>query len=91
MESRFVLETPLMWIDKAQSWALAESLGGGALIEAIKELRAIPAISANAAPATTGAMVAGNVRPASCGLRDMRDAPLKNSAKFLTFLWVMHL
>jgi 7-cyano-7-deazaguanine synthase len=38
MESRFVLETPLMWIDKAQSWALAESLGGEALIEAIKEL-----------------------------------------------------
>jgi 7-cyano-7-deazaguanine synthase len=38
MESRFVLETPLMWIDKAQSWALAESLGGGALVEAIVEL-----------------------------------------------------
>jgi 7-cyano-7-deazaguanine synthase len=38
MESRFVLETPLMWIDKAQSWALAESLGGDALVEAIIEL-----------------------------------------------------
>ena len=37
MESRFVLETPLMWIDKAQSWALAESLGGAALVEAIIE------------------------------------------------------
>ncbi len=37
MESRFVLETPLMWIDKAQSWALAEQLGGPALIEAIVE------------------------------------------------------
>ena len=24
MESRFVLETPLMWIDKAQTWALAD-------------------------------------------------------------------
>jgi 7-cyano-7-deazaguanine synthase len=37
MESRFVLETPLMWIDKAQSWALAEKLGGEALVEAIVE------------------------------------------------------
>ncbi len=30
MESRFVLETPLMWLDKAQSWALAQTLGGPA-------------------------------------------------------------
>ena len=37
MESRFVLETPLMWIDKAQSWALADQLGGASLIEAIIE------------------------------------------------------
>ena len=37
MESRFVLETPLMWIDKAQSWALAQQLGGDALVEAIVE------------------------------------------------------
>jgi 7-cyano-7-deazaguanine synthase len=37
MDKRFVLETPLMWIDKAQTWALAESLGGEALIETIIE------------------------------------------------------
>ena len=37
MESRFVIETPLMWIDKAQSWALAKKLGGDALVEAIVE------------------------------------------------------
>ncbi len=35
MESRFVLETPLMWIDKAQSWELARQLGGDDLVEAI--------------------------------------------------------
>ena len=28
-ESRFVIETPLMWIDKAETWRLAERLGGG--------------------------------------------------------------
>jgi 7-cyano-7-deazaguanine synthase len=36
-ESRFVIETPLMWIDKAQTWALAKSLGGDQLIAAIAE------------------------------------------------------
>jgi len=37
MESRFVLETPLMWIDKAQTWSLAERLGGMALVDLIRE------------------------------------------------------
>jgi 7-cyano-7-deazaguanine synthase len=27
MDRRFVLETPLMWLDKAATWALADSLG----------------------------------------------------------------
>ena len=27
LERRFVLETPLMWLDKAETWALAERLG----------------------------------------------------------------
>jgi len=35
MESRFVLETPLMWIDKAATWALAQEIGGDALVETI--------------------------------------------------------
>ncbi len=37
MESRFVIHTPLMWIDKAQTWELAESLAGTALVELIRE------------------------------------------------------
>ncbi len=37
MESRFVLETPLMWLDKARTWALARELGGDGLVEAIVE------------------------------------------------------
>jgi 7-cyano-7-deazaguanine synthase len=37
MESRFVIDTPLMWIDKAQTWALGEQLGGQALVEATVE------------------------------------------------------
>ena len=37
MDSRFVLHTPLMWLDKAQTWRLAEALGGSALVELIRE------------------------------------------------------
>ena len=36
MNQRFVLETPLMWIDKAQTWRLAEELGGEALVDLIQ-------------------------------------------------------
>lgn len=36
MESRFVLHTPLMWIDKAATWAMAQQLGGAALVELIR-------------------------------------------------------
>jgi 7-cyano-7-deazaguanine synthase len=37
MESRFVLHTPLMWIDKAETWQFAENLGGRALVDVIRE------------------------------------------------------
>jgi 7-cyano-7-deazaguanine synthase len=36
MQRRFVLETPLMWRDKAATWALAQTLGGDALVELIR-------------------------------------------------------
>ena len=36
MESRTVFHTPLMWIDKAATWRLAEDLGGSALVELIR-------------------------------------------------------
>ena len=37
MDRRFVLETPLMWLDKAETWALAANLGGASLIELVRE------------------------------------------------------
>ena len=37
MDRRFLLETPLMWIDKAATWALAESLGGRDLMDLVRE------------------------------------------------------
>ncbi|MCC6717045.1 MAG: 7-cyano-7-deazaguanine synthase QueC [Acetobacteraceae bacterium] len=37
MNRRFVLDTPLMWIDKAGTWALAHALGGQPLVDLIVE------------------------------------------------------
>lgn len=36
MDTRFRLETPLMWLDKAGTWSLAETLGGQALVDLIR-------------------------------------------------------
>ncbi|MGD9924874.1 MAG: 7-cyano-7-deazaguanine synthase QueC [Pseudorhodoplanes sp.] len=38
MDRRFVVHTPLMWIDKAATFALAQELGGAALLDAVIEL-----------------------------------------------------
>ena len=35
LERRLVIETPLMWIDKAATWAMAHRLGGDALVRLI--------------------------------------------------------
>jgi 7-cyano-7-deazaguanine synthase len=37
MESRFVVHTPLMWIDKAATWKLADEFGGRVLLDLITE------------------------------------------------------
>jgi 7-cyano-7-deazaguanine synthase len=37
MERRFVIHTPLMWIDKAATFALAEELGGESLLDLVIE------------------------------------------------------
>ena len=37
MDRQFVLDTPLMWIDKAATWRLAEALGGDRLVTLIRE------------------------------------------------------
>jgi len=37
MDKRFLIDTPLMWIDKAATWAMAEALGGQPLVNLIIE------------------------------------------------------
>jgi 7-cyano-7-deazaguanine synthase len=36
MATRFKLETPLMWIDKAATWRLAQDIGGASLVDLIR-------------------------------------------------------
>jgi 7-cyano-7-deazaguanine synthase len=37
LDRRFVIHTPLMWRDKAATWALARDLGGEPLVELVRE------------------------------------------------------
>jgi 7-cyano-7-deazaguanine synthase len=37
LDTPMTIETPLMWFDKAQTWALTERLGGEALIDLVAE------------------------------------------------------
>ena len=37
MDERLVIETPLMWLDKAQTWSLARDLGGQPLVDLVVE------------------------------------------------------
>ena len=37
MDSPIEIETPLMWLDKAATWQLAQTLGGDALVEIVRE------------------------------------------------------
>jgi 7-cyano-7-deazaguanine synthase len=36
MDTRLTLETPLMWLDKSQTWQLAQDLGGQTLVDLIR-------------------------------------------------------
>lgn len=37
MATRLTIETPLMWLDKKQTWQLAQTLGGSALVDLIRQ------------------------------------------------------
>ena len=37
MDRPYSIETPLMWLDKAETWELAESLGGETLVDLVIE------------------------------------------------------
>ena len=36
MDSKLIIETPLMWIDKSDTWQMAAELGGSALVDLVR-------------------------------------------------------
>lgn len=36
MDARFIIHTPLMWLDKAQTWELAQNEGGATFVELVR-------------------------------------------------------
>ena len=73
MDAEFIIETPLMWIDKAGTWALAEELGGAPLVELIIEDIAHLLPRHPLAPARVGLRLRAlpGVRPARQGMGRM--------------------
>ena len=59
------IHTPLMWIDKAATWKLAEELGGEALVDLIVE-ETVTCYEGDRTHGMTGAMAAAYVPPANC-------------------------
>ena len=68
MQRRFVLETPLMWRDKAATWELAARLGGAALVDLIR-VETHSCYLGDRSRCTTGATAAAPARPANCAPR----------------------
>lgn len=68
MEEQFVIHTPLMWIDKAQTWALADELGVLDLVrnETLTCYNGIPGDGC------------GIVRLVNCAVRDWKNIWLQN-------------
>ncbi|GAO27391.1 exsB protein [Alicycliphilus sp. B1] len=73
LDRPLTLETPLMWIDKAGTWALAHQLGGDALVE-LDQARFPHLLPRPARPAARlGLRLRQAARPASCAPRAGRS------------------
>ena len=66
MDRSFVLHTPLMWLDKAETWALAAGSWAARRWSRSSSSTPTPAIRASADRARRGAMAAASAPPAPC-------------------------
>ena len=65
--ARVTIETPLMWIDKSETWALARKLGGDALVDIVVEDSHTCYLGERGA--RDWGYGCGGARPASCARR----------------------
>ena len=75
MDHRFLIDTPLMWIDKADTWRMAEQLGGKDLVDLIVGAQPHLLPGRSHPPARLGLGAAAAARPASCAPRAGRLTP----------------
>jgi 7-cyano-7-deazaguanine synthase len=74
MESRFVIHTPLMWIDKAATWAARGDRWAARRWSTSSGTRPTPATTATGSTATPGAMAVPPAPPATSGRRGGRGS-----------------
>ena len=83
MQTRFVIHTPLMWIDKARTWALANQIGGNALVELVRA-ETHTCYNGDRRPSSRyGALGVGFVRHVSCARRGGKKYQPSNSARLV--------
>ena len=78
MDAPFAIETPLMWIDKAGTWAMADELGGAPLVDLIVEHTHTCYHGRPHDTATPGATAAARAPPATCAQEDGSDGKPRN-------------
>ena len=72
MDRRVVIHTPLMWIDKAATFALAQEIGGDAFVDVLVEDTHTCYLGDRSHRHAWG-YGCGTVRPAGCGPTDLRS------------------
>ena len=72
MGQRFTIETPRMWLDKAQTWIWLAPLGGDALVDIVLE-QSHTCYHGCAKSATPGATAAAPALHALCARLDLSD------------------
>ena len=77
MDRRFVIHTPLMWIDKAATFAMAREIGGETLLNSLS--RRPIAVTWATVRRILGDAAAAHARPATCGRRAFKIRCLKPS------------
>ena len=70
LDQRVAIHTPLMWIDKAATFALADEIGRRGLLDLVIE-DSHSCYLGDRRTGMTGAMAAATARPANCGRRDL--------------------
>ena len=80
MERRFVIHTPLMFIDKAATFALGHELGGQDFVGILVEETHTCYLGDRSRRHDWG-YGCGNCRPAGCGRTDLRDGRQQDNAR----------